>query len=168
MKSTILAVTMAVLMIVAAPVFAQMMGPGPHMMQQQQGSPQQQYNPYPMHHGMMGGYGYGMGPFMMGGYGMMPHMMGGYGYGMMPHHMMGGHGFGMGHHMMGGFGMSPPCTTWQGPFFKSGEEYQQFMENTKEQRRKLHNMMFDYGEAMRSPEPDRQKLRHRLANPDFR
>jgi hypothetical protein len=64
------------------------------------------------------GYGYGMGPGMMGpgygyGYGMGPGMMGpghGYGYGMGPG-MMGpgyGYGYGMGPGMMGrGYGMGP-------------------------------------------------------------
>jgi Spy/CpxP family protein refolding chaperone len=46
-----------------------------------------------------GGYGYGMGPGMMGGYGMGPGMMGGYGMGP---GMMGGYGMGSG--MMGGYG----------------------------------------------------------------
>lgn len=48
------------------------------------------YGGYGMGPGMMGGYGYGMGPGMMGGYGMGPGMMGGYGYGMGPG-MMGGY-----------------------------------------------------------------------------
>lgn len=64
---------------------------------------------YGMGPGMMGGYGggYGMGPGMMGGYGggygMGPGMMGGYGGG---YGMMGGYGggYGMGPGMMGGFG----------------------------------------------------------------
>ena len=48
------------------------------------------------------GYGYGMGPGMMGGYGygMGPGMMRGYGYGMGPG-MMDGYGYGPGGHMMG-------------------------------------------------------------------
>ena len=32
------------------------------------------------------------------------------------------------------------------------------MDETRDERRKLHNLMFDYGEVMRSPEPDREKL----------
>jgi hypothetical protein len=153
------------------------------MQQQQQGTQQQQYyNPYQMNPGMMGGYGYGMGPQMMGGsgYGMGPQMMGGYGYGMHPN-MMGGYGYGMhpnmmggygyygmhpnmmegrGHHgmhqMMSGWGM-PPCTGLQGPY-KNNEEYAKFLDDTREDRRKLHSLMFDYGEAMRSPEPNKEKL----------
>ena len=173
------------LILAAAPAMAQMMNPGQHMtqqqqaamhqqkaamQQQQQGTQQQQYyNPYQMNPGMMGGYGYGMGPQMMGGsgYGMGPQMMGGYGYGMHPN-MMGGYGYGMhpnmmggwGHHgmhqMMSGWGM-PPCTGLQGPS-KTNEEYTKFLDDTREDRRKLHSLMFDYGEAMRSPEPDKEKL----------
>jgi hypothetical protein len=173
------------LILAAAPAMAQMMNPGQHMTQQQQAAMQQQqaamqqqqqgtqqqqyYNPYQMNPGMMGGYGYGMGPQMMGGsgYGMGPQMMGGYGYGMHPN-MMGGYGYGMhpnmmegrGHHgmhqMMSGWGM-PPCTGLQGPY-KNNEEYAKFLDDTREDRRKLHSLMFDYGEAMRSPEPNKEKL----------
>jgi hypothetical protein len=62
------------------------------------------------------GYGYGMGPGMMGGhgygYGMGPGMMGNYGYGMGPGMMGGrGYGYGMGYGMRGGrgygYGMGP-------------------------------------------------------------
>jgi hypothetical protein len=176
MNRTIMAATFA-LLLAAAPVMAQMMGStGQHMMQQQQQLPsQQQHNPYQMNPGMMGGYG--MGPQMMGnyGYGMGPQMMGGYGYGMHPNmmggygmhpNMMDGYGYGMGPQMMGGWGHNPmhhmggwgtpPCT--QGPQYKSSEEYTKFMDETRDERRKLHNLMFDYGEVMRSPEPDREKL----------
>jgi hypothetical protein len=164
---------------------AQMMNPGQHMtqqqamhqqqaamQQQQQGTQQQQYfNPYQMNPAMMGGYGihpnmmggYGMHPNMMGGYGMHPNMMGGYGmhpnmmggYGMHPN-MMGGWGHHGMHQMMGGYGM-PPCTGLQGPY-KTNEEYTKFLDDTREERRKLHSLMFDYGESMRSPEPDKEKL----------
>ena len=137
-------------------------GMGPHMMQQQQQqimqqqqaqAAQQQYPPYGMHPNMMGyggGYGYPMGQHMMGSYGMHPGMMGGYGY---PPMM----GPGWGHnpmHRMGGW--NPPCT--QGPKYGSAEDHTKFMDDTREDRRKLHNLMFDYGEAQRSPEPDREKL----------
>jgi len=119
--------------------------------------------------GMMGGYGYGMGPGMMGGYGgygygMGPGMMGGYGgyggYGMGPG-MMGGYGgYGMGPGMMGnyGYGRCPNCGAYQGPQFKSNEDYYKFLDATKEQRRKLQGLMFEYNEEMRSPNPDREKL----------
>ena len=133
------------LILAATPAMAQMMNPGQHMtqqqamhqqqaamQQQQQGTQQQQYyNPYQMN------------PAMMGGYGMHPNMMGGWG-----HHGM--------HQMMGGYGM-PPCTGLQGPY-KTNEEYTKFLDDTREERRKLHSLMFDYGESMRSPEPDKEKL----------
>ncbi len=80
--------------------------------QTEQGETQPGYG-YGMGPGMMGpGYGYGTGPGMMGpgyGYGMGPGMMGpGYGYGMGPGMM--GRGYGMGPGMMGpgyGYGMGP-------------------------------------------------------------
>jgi Spy/CpxP family protein refolding chaperone len=37
-------------------------------------------------------------------------------------------------------------------------EYTNFLNQTKEQRQKLHNLMFEYNEEMRSPKPDREKL----------
>jgi hypothetical protein len=159
------------LLLASAPAMAQMMGGG----QQQQAVPQQQYYPNQMYPGMMGGYGsYGMGPGMMGnygygmgpgmkgnyGYGMGPGMMGGYGgYGMGPG-MMGGYGYGMGPGMMGnyGYGICPNCGAYQGQQFKSNEDYSKFLDDTKEQRKKLHGLMFEYNEEMRSPNPDKEKL----------
>jgi hypothetical protein len=154
MIRTLSTATLALLLTVA-PATAQMMNPGQHMMQQQQAAQQQQYNPYGMHPSMMGGYGYGMGPQMMGGYGYGMHhgMMGGYGYGMP--HMMGGWAGHHPMHHMGGWGM-PPCT--QGPQYMTSEQYTRFMDETRDERRRLHDLMFDYGEAMRNPEPDREKL----------
>ena len=93
----------------------------------------QYYNQY-MGPGMMGGYG--MGPGMMGGYGMGPGMMGGY----------------------GGYGTCPNYGHHQGQQFKSKEDYSKFLDDTKVQRKKLHDMMFEYKEEMRSPNPDREKL----------
>jgi hypothetical protein len=170
-----------VLLLAAVPAMAQLVGGyGQHMMEGEDEAPpqQQQYKHHQKNPGMMGGYGHGMGPQMMGGYGygmhpnmmggygMGPQMMGGYGYGMHHPGMMGGYGYGMGPQMMGGYGHNPmhhmggwgmpPCT--QGPQYMSSEEHTKFMDDTRDERRKLHNMMFDYGEAMRSPEPDRQKL----------
>jgi hypothetical protein len=166
MKKVLVMVGLAVLLAVAPAMSQQMMSD-----EQQQASPGQQYNQnrmypgygYGMGPGMMGGYGgyggYGMGPGMMGGYGgygMGPGMMGGYGgYGMGPG-MMGGYGgYGMGPGMMGGY---PPYGGYQGPQFRSNQEYSEFLNQTKEQRQKLHNLMFEYNEELRSPEPDRQKL----------
>ncbi len=153
---------------------------------QQQDNPQaqQQNYPYQMYPGMMGhGYGgYGMGPGMMGygGYGMGPGMMG-YGRGMQPG-MMGGYGYGMGPGMMGyGHGMHPGMMGYgMGPGMMSGygygmgpgrmgygsqEEYKKYQENqvkfldeTKELRRKLHSMKFDFSEEARDPEANREKL----------
>ena len=167
MKKTILLLGLT-LLLDTTPAMAQMMEGGQHMYQQKQETPQQQNNPNQMNPGMMGGYGHGMGPGMMGGYGgygMGPGMMGGYGYGM-GHNMMRGYGmgpqmmggYGMGHHMMRGYGMHSPYCGGKGPYFKSQEEYTRFLDETKNTRRKMHNLMFDYGEAQRRPEPDREKL----------
>ncbi len=77
---------------------------------------------------MMGNYG--KMPMMSGGYGMMP-MMGG-SYGMMP--------------MMGGYGMMH--NQGQGDLKKYGN----FVKETREMRKKLHDLMFDYGEAQWNPD----------------
>lgn len=141
MKKTILVTSLA-LLLATAPAMAQTMGGGQMMGGQGGQTPQQmmgqqqmqqtaptggQNYPQYMNSGMMGGYGYGMGPQMMGGnsgygmgpgmmgggmgpgmmgggYGMGPQMMGNHGYGMGPG-MMGGYGYGMGPGMMGGYGM---------------------------------------------------------------
>ena len=155
MKTTIL-LTVLALALSGSYAGAQMMGGGPGMMQgygaQQPSEPPPQQN-YPY---MMGGYGYGMGPGMMGGYGMGPGMMGGYGYGMGPG-MMGGYGYGMGPGMMGGYGPCPQGNCygygqrpWQ-PGFSSPEKYQKFLDETKELRKKLHDLQFQYGEMLRDP-----------------
>ena len=154
MKKTVL-LSGLTLLLATTPAMAQMTKGGQHMYQQKQETPQQQNNPNQMNPSMMGGYGYGMGPGMMGGYGygMGHHMMRGYGMGPQ---MMGG--YGMGHHMMGGYGMHSPYCGGQGPYFKSQEEYTRFLDETQNTRRKMHNLMFDYGEAQRRQEPDREKL----------
>jgi hypothetical protein len=101
-----------------------------HMGRMMGGSQEQQYQ--------QGGYG--MGPGMMGGYGMGPGMMGGYGMGP---GMMGGYGMGPG--MMGGYGMGPGMMNVYNPQMKK------FMDETKDLRRKLHMMKFEYSEALRDP-----------------
>lgn len=125
----------------------QMMGAGPEMMQEygrQQAakSKQERYKEMRYHHGMMGGYGcgsdmmhgYGRGYGMMHGYGMGPGMMGDYG---------------MGYGMMGGQGL---C---QGPmhmFEYGSDQYNAFMNETRETRKQIHDMRFEYGEMMRDPQ----------------
>ncbi len=196
MKKTIIVAGLTILL-AAAPAMSQMMGDGQdaksgqQMMEQQQ---MQQTAPaggqnYPqyMNPGMMGSYGYGMGPQMMGsGYGMNPGMMGGgYGYGMMPNMMgygmgpgmMGGQGYGMGRGMgpgmmqgygypgmMGGYGMG--CGMYPGmmgygsqeDYKKYKEKQKKFLKETKELRRKLHSIKFDFNEEARNPEANREKL----------
>ena len=174
MKKTII-VTSLMLLLAAAPAMAQMMGGGQQMMDQQQ---MQQTAPtggqnYPqyMNRGMMGGYGMGSG--MMGGgygcganpgtkgghhgYGMNPGMMGGYGMGS---GMMGGHGMGSG--MMGGYGygrgsqMMSPETEKQ--YKEYNEKTNQFLDETRELRKDLHSLKFEYHEALRSTTGPSEKL----------
>jgi hypothetical protein len=165
MKKTILATSLA-LLLATAPAMAQTMGGGQMMggqggqtpqqmmgqQQMQQTAPTggQYYNQY-MNPGMMGGYGYGMNPQMMGnsGYGMGPGMMGGYGYGMGPQ-MMGNHGYGMGPNMMGYY--SPE------QYEKQFKEHQEFLNETKELRKKMHTLKFDFAEAQRNPATTREDL----------
>ena len=80
--------------------------------------------------------------------------MGGYGYGMHPG-MMGG--YGMGQQMMGGCG-NQPHGGMQQPYNQPNKEYEKFLDDTRDTRRKMHSLMFEYGEATRSPEPDKEKL----------
>lgn len=102
----------------------------------------------------MHGYMTGGGGNMMGMHGQRLHEQGMYGQGMMGSGVVGqgmmtqgrmgfmnmmGHGMGMG--MMGGgimFNMAP-------------EDQQKFMDDTKEMRKKMHTMHFEYMEAMRNP-----------------
>ncbi|MGE5237822.1 MAG: c-type cytochrome [Chloroflexota bacterium] len=79
--------------------------------------------------GMAGGYGYGMGPGMMGGYGMGPGMMGAYG---------------MAPSMMGGYGMGPG-------YYSYSPECQKFYEETAALRKELHDKRFEYFEVIRNP-----------------
>ena len=165
MKKTILAAGLT-LLLATAPAMAQMMGPGQMMGgQQTQQSAQTggQYYPQYMNPGMMGGYGsYGMGPGMMGGYGgygIGPGMMGGYGMGP---GMMGGYGHGMHHNMMGGgcYGMGPGMMGYYSPeqYEKQLKDQQEFLDATKELRKKMHDLKFDYAEALRNPKTEQKDL----------
>lgn len=95
-----------------------------HGSAQQQSDSQSQNNHSNMERGMMGGMGMGSG--MMGDMGMGSGMTGEMG-------------------MMGG--KSPMMQN-----FGSVEDFETFLEETKEQRRKLHTMRFEYMEKMRQPE----------------
>lgn len=169
------------LLLAAAPAMAQMMGSGQQMMggqgdqttqqmieqQQMQQAAQTGGQNYPryMNPGMMGGYGMGSG--MMGGYGMGPGMMGGYGMG---HGMMGGHGMGSG--MMGGCGMGPGMMGGYGygvgpqmmnpeaekQYKEYNEKNNRFLDETKELRKELHLLKFEYQEALRSTPGPSDKL----------
>jgi hypothetical protein len=140
---------------------------GGHMMQeyggQQEDIPQEYgHHPSMMYPGMMGGYGmgpgmmggYGMGPGMMGGYGMGPGMMGGYGMGP---GMMRGYGMGMGPGMMGGYGFCPGPGVGR---FVSPDEFGTFLDDTKELRREMHNLRFEYGEMLRNPESSAEERKN--------
>ena len=145
--ATIITIT---LLLAAIPVFAQTTGPG---MMESQGHmnnvPNQEYfrhmQEYMMNNfssEMMENYGkrykgrghYGMTPCTANeGFSMMGH------HGMMPH-MMGGPGF------MGGPGMM------HGKGFTDLKKYETFAKETRDLRKKLHDLMFDYGEARWIPD----------------
>jgi hypothetical protein len=126
---------------------------------QQTGPAEGQNNPQYMNPGMMG-CGYGMGPGMMGGgygYGMHHGMMGGYGMGP---GMMGGYGYGMGPQMMGGCGMGPNMMGYYSPeqYEKQYKEFQSFLDDTRDLRKKLHTLKFDFAEAQRNPATKQEDL----------
>ena len=146
-------------------VHAEMMGPGAGMGQnygrgqQSKSRSQQDYSDRMemMYRYMMGGRGFG--PGIMPGYGMGPGIMGGYGMGpgMMPGFGM-RHGYGMGYGMMGmgGHGYCQgPDTMWN----YRDEEFNKFLDETKETRRKLHDLRFEYGEMVRKPTTTIEDLR---------
>ena len=123
-----------------------MMGSGQGMMggqsQQQTGEASDGSGYYPCQQMMGGGM---MGQGHMGG-GMMGqgHMGGG---------MMGrGH---MGGGMMGGYGYRGDDPE---AFKKYQDEYQKYMNDTKDLRKTLHNRMFEYKEALRDPATTRKSL----------
>lgn len=139
MKTTLyLAAILIALLITAVSTPAQMMGGGKSMMQEP-GGPQpdmprtQIEEPFLFQPGMMGCCGMGPG-MMMGGYGMGPGMMGGYGMGPMHRRMMEDHGWGAGMKR-----------------FRSPEQYETFLDETRELRKKMHDLRFEYGEMMRNP-----------------
>jgi hypothetical protein len=110
---------------------------------------------YGMGPGMMGpgyGYGYGMGPGMMGpgygyGYGMGPGMMGpgyGYGYGMGPGMMGPGYGRGYGY----GYGMGPGMMG-PGYGYQYGPQYQQPQKSLDEKDAKA--VLENYLKSTRNP-----------------
>jgi hypothetical protein len=156
MKKTLLLTALTLALVFSSGAGAQMMeGSGGH---HPKGPESQENYPCRMYPGMMEGYGYGMGPGMMGGYGMGPGMMGGYGWGCgMGPGMMGGYGYGMGLGRMGRHRMHMPGACYGYGYgmgeegFESPEKYQKFMDETKDLRKKLHDLRFDYREKMRNP-----------------
>jgi hypothetical protein len=117
-----------------------------------------------MNPGMMGGgYGYGMGPGMMGG---------GYGCGVNPDTMGGHHGYGMHQGMMGGYGMESGMMGGYGygsgsqmmspetekQYKEYNEKTNQFLDETRELRKDLHSLKFEYHEALRSTTGPSEKL----------
>jgi hypothetical protein len=144
MKKTIFSASIIFLLAATPGMAQQMMGSGQMMGGQetaagQQMTGQEQAAPNLMYPGMMRGYGYGMGPGMMGGYG----------YGMGPG-MMGGYGCGMGPGMMGYY--SPD------EYEKEFNKNQAFLDATKDLRKKLHSLRFDYAEAVRNPATKQEDL----------
>jgi peptidoglycan hydrolase CwlO-like protein len=76
-------------------------------------------------------------------------MMGNYGYGMNPG-MMGGYGMGIGPKIMGYY--SPE------QYEKQYKKFQGFLNDTRELRKKLHTLKFDFAEAQRNPNNKRDDL----------
>jgi len=64
--------------------------------------------------------------------------------------MTGNFGYGMGPGMMGGY--SPE------QYKKQYQENQQFLDETRDLRKKIHTLKFDYAEALRNPETKREDL----------
>ncbi|MCL7489063.1 MAG: hypothetical protein M8357_12925 [Desulfobulbaceae bacterium] len=129
-KKMYVAIALSTVLIAGGSAGAQMMGDGQEMMresrQQQERVPQaQDKESY-----MMGSYG--MAPCVMGGYGMGPGMMDGYGMG---RGMMGEYGWGQGSKR-----------------FSSPEKYEKFLVETKDLRKKMHDLRFEYGEMMHNPQ----------------
>jgi peptidoglycan hydrolase CwlO-like protein len=102
-----------------------------------------------MHQGMMGGPGMEEHEGMPDEYMMNPCMMncGMMGRGMMGGGMMGGCGM-MGGGMMGGYGMGPGM--WG--YGYQQKAFQKFLDETKDLRKELHNLKFEYFEAVRNPD----------------
>ena len=142
MKKTIL-VTSLMVMLVATPAMSQMMRSGQQMMGGQGGQANQQMMEQQQiqQAAPTGGQYYNQ-------Y-MNPGMMGGYGYGMNPQ-MMGGYGQGMGLNMMGYY--SPE------QYEKQYKEFQGFLDDTRELRKKLHTLKFDFAEAQRNSDTKREDL----------
>jgi predicted lipid-binding transport protein (Tim44 family) len=97
------------------------------------------------------------------------------GSGMMGSGMMGGDGMGAMHHNMMGMmdgmegmdGMDGYGSMQKMMGFKSSEEFEKFLEDTKEQRRKLHDMRFEYIEKRRQPETtigELKKMKQEMAD----
>lgn len=160
MKTGLLSGTVIAAMLLGAGVATAQMGDG-HRQGMMQDVPQQEMGTgyhqggYPAHN-----YGtmddctamgrYGMNPKMMGYYGMGPGMMSGFGRG----NMMSG--------AMAGCGMGNLL-----PSFESSEKMNRFFNETKEERKKLHDLRFEYGEKMRDPQTtigDLQKMKEEMAN----
>lgn len=155
MKKTLVFAALSLILVFSGAAGAQMLESEPGMMHddaQGQANPAPQDMPDMMYPGMMGGYG--MGPGMMGGYGMGPGMMGGCGMGP---GMMGNYGYGMGPGMMGPYGcgkqMRGDCKGMgRGQSKEDHEKFRKVMDETRELRRKLYMMKFDYREMLRNPD----------------
>lgn len=145
-------------------LFAGIMATGSGVVAQTEGSSQMthgstQQQKTDTKQGMMGGSGMGSGMMekcqeMMGSGKMGSGMMGS---GKMGSGMMDGDGMGAMHHGMMGMmdgmdGMDGYGAKQKMMGFESSEEFEKFLEDTKEQRKKLHNLRFEYGEKKRQPE----------------
>lgn len=78
------------------------------------------------------------------------------------YHMMDGNGhYGMtgGYRMMGDDGVGAcPGAVGYGQSEESLKNYQQFLDTTKDLRKNMHELRFEYAEAYRNPKTDRETL----------
>ena len=148
MKKSLLLAVLAVTLAFSSGAGAQMTGSGTGMKQddeqQRQSAQSPQNMPEMLYSEMMV---YAMGPDMMDGEGMGPGMMRGYGMG--PDRMGGAYGY---RHRMPrrgncyGFGYGP------GRNPADQAKFQKFLDETREMRKKLYDMRFDYREMLRNPD----------------
>ncbi len=148
MKKFLMAMMLAMVMTLGVGIGnAQMMNP------QTKGNPGLQKD---MNRQMQSGNMMGLGGTGMMGSNMMGNMMGSGGMGMMNcpmmGNMMGSGGMGMMNYPMMGFAVG-------GQSRQQVANYEKFINDTREMRRKLNNMRFDYKEAMWNPKTSLKNLR---------
>jgi hypothetical protein len=74
--------------------------------------------------------------------------------------MRGVYGYGRNPGMMGGYGMGSGMRGYYSPeqYEKQLTEHQDFLDETRKLRKKLHTLKFDFAEAQRNPDTKRDDL----------